>query len=313
MQTQEQKRAPKMTLGAITKGRQRRPMRVVLYGTEGVGKSTFAADAPRPIFIPTEDGSDHLDVERMPKATSYGDVVDALSVLATERHDYRTAVIDTLDSLEPLVWSRVCATRPGDSGKRVSSIEEYGFAKGYIYALDVWREILDRLDTLREERGMNVILIAHSALVTIKSPDTQDWQRHDLKLHHKSSALVREWAEHVLFATVEQSTAKINNRIKVVGHGDRVIHTTSSPLAAAKTRSGAPPTLPLSWHAFVEAVEGESVDVVLARIAECMPRVPEDKRAAVEKAIADAKASSDPASALAKIENRIRIAFKEAA
>lgn len=313
MQTQEttKKAAPRMTLGAITRGRQRAPMRVVLYGTEGVGKSTWAGDAPSPIFLPVEEGSHHLDVARFPRPGSWGDVLDAIKVLSEERHDYQTLVIDTLDALEPLVWDRVCATRTGDSGKRVTSIEEYGFAKGYIYALDVWRELLERLDALRASKGMSVILIAHASLVTIKSPDTQDWQRHDLKLHHKSSALVREWAEHVLFATVEMATAKINNRTKVVAHGDRVIHTTSAAGWVAKTRSGAPPVLPLSWQAFAEAVDGtaQSADEVLARLAGLLPGVPEDKRAAVEKAITDARASSDPAGALAKVENRIRVAF----
>lgn len=311
MQTQETtKRAPRMTLGAITRGRQRAPMRVVLYGTEGVGKSTWAGDAPSPIFLPVEEGSHHLDVARFPRPTTWGDVLDAVRVLADERHDFKTLVIDTLDALEPILWERVCATRTGDSGKRVTSIEEYGFAKGYIYALDVWRELLERLDVLRIERGMNVIMIAHASLVTIKSPDTQDWQRHDLKLHHKSSALVREWAEHVLFATVEMATAKINNRTKVVAHGDRIVHTTSAAGWVAKTRSAAPPTLPLSWSAFADALDGsDSADETLARLTGLLPSVPEDKRAAVEKAIADARASGDPVAALAKVENRIRVAF----
>lgn len=311
MQTQETtKRAPRMTLGAITRGRQRAPMRVVLYGTEGVGKSTWAGDAPSPIFLPVEEGSHHLEVARFPRPTTWGDVLDAVRVLADERHDFKTLVIDTLDALEPILWERVCATRTGDSGKRVTSIEEYGFAKGYIYALDVWRELLERLDVLRIERGMNVIMIAHASLVTIKSPDTQDWQRHDLKLHHKSSALVREWAEHVLFATVEMATAKINNRTKVVAHGDRIVHTTSAAGWVAKTRSAAPPTLPLSWSAFADALDGsDSVDETLARLTGLLPSVPEDKRAAAEKAIADARASGDPVAALAKVENRIRVAF----
>lgn len=315
MQTQDQKRAPRMSLGAITKGRVRTPQRVVMYGTEGVGKSTWAADAPAPLFLPTEDGSEHLDVSRLPRARSWGDVVDALRVLRDEPHHFKTLVTDTLDSLEPLVWDRVCSVRMTDSGKRVTNIEEYGFARGYIYALDVWREFLDKLDDLVREREMNVILIAHSALVTIKSPDTEDFQRFDLKLHHKTSALVREWASHVLFATTETAMRKVNNRTKIVGLGDRVVHTANAPGWVAKTRSGAPPVLPLSWDAWVDALDGKSgsADEVLARISEMLVRVPEPKRGVVEQAIASAKASADPLAALQKIENRLNVTLAASA
>lgn len=299
-----------MTLGAVTKGRVKSPLRVVLYGTEGVGKSTFASDAPSPIFLPFEDGSDHLDTARFPRATSYGDVIDAIRVLTEEAHDFKTLVIDTLDSLESIVWSRVTNTRANDSGKKVTSIEEYGFAKGYIYAVDVWRDLLAKLDELRVTRGINVVLIAHAALVTIKSPDTEDFQRFDLKLHHKSSALIREWSEHVLFATTEAATKKINNRTKVVGLGDRVLHTASAPGWVAKTRSSAPATLPLSWEAFVDAVEGnsESADELIARITEALERMPEAKRVVASKAAADA--GRDVAT-LRKIENRINVTLAQ--
>ena len=80
----------------------------------------------------------HLDVARFPRVRTWGDLVDTLDVLETEPHEYKTAVIDTLDALEPIVWARTTATRLADGGKRVTNIE-YGFAKGYIYALDLWR------------------------------------------------------------------------------------------------------------------------------------------------------------------------------
>lgn len=308
-QTTEKRTGPRMTLGAVTKGPQRAPSRIVLYGTEGVGKSTWAADAPGAIFLPIEVGSLHLDTARFPRATSWGDVLDAIKVLETERHDYQTIVLDTLDALEPLVWERVCATRTTDSGKKVSSIEEYGFAKGYIYALDLWRELLARIDSLREKRGMSAILIAHAALVTVKSPDTEDFSRYDLKLHHKSSAVVREWSDHVLFATTEVALRKVNQRTKVVGLGERVLHTTSAPGWSAKTRSAAPPVLPLSYEAWAEAVDGRTVtaDDVLARIAAMLPSVADDKRPLVDAAIVKARESSDPVAALSKIENRLNV------
>lgn len=308
----------RMTLGAVTTGRVKAPMRVVLYGTEGVGKSTWAADAPGAIFLPIEEGSNHLDVARFPRALSWGDVLDALSELVRSEHGYRTLVIDTLDALESLVWDRVVATRLSDGGKKVSSIEEYGYAKGYIFALDIWRELLDRLDDLRSVRGMGVILIAHAELKTIKNPDAEDFQRFDLKLHHKAGAIVREWSEHVLFAATEVALKKINQRMKVVGLGDRVVHTTSAPGWVAKSRGNVPALLPLSFEAWAEALNGQTMtpETVLARIEAMITHLPAEKVPAVAAAIEKAKKHADPVAALNNVANRLSVTVnssKEAA
>jgi hypothetical protein len=301
----------RMTLASVTRGKVKRPQKIVLYGTEGVGKSTWAADAPGAIFLPTEDGSHHLDAARFPRAESWGDVLDALGALSGE-HDFKTLVIDTLDALEPIVWKRTTATKlNGD--KRVESIEDYGFAKGYIFALDVWREMLARLDAL-VARGMSVVLISHAALATIKNPDAEDYQRYDLKLHHKASALVREWADHVLFATTDVGVKKINQRAKIVSLGERVIYTTSAPAWMAKTRSAAPERLPLSWAEWEAALEGASPDPILARIAGMLPHIPSAKRAAVDAAVEKARTSTDPVAALTVVANKIAATIdKEAA
>ena len=301
----------KMSLAAVTRGKVKRPQKVVLYGTEGVGKSTWAGDAPSPIFIPTEDGSDHLDVARFPRVETWGEMLDALDALRGE-HTYRTAVLDTLDGLEPIVWARTCATKlNGD--KRVSSIEDYGYGKGYIHALDVWSAMLARLDAL-VSRGMSVVLLSHAGLATIKSPDTEDFQQWDLKIHQKASALVREWADHVLFATTSVGMAQMNKRMKVTSIGDRVLHTCSAPGWKAKTRSAAPAELPLSWNEWEAALASESTDAVLARIESMLPHVHESKRAAVDAAIEKARASSDQLAALTTVANRISATIaKEAA
>lgn len=304
----------RMSLAAITKGPVRAPQRVVIYGTEGIGKSTWASHAPGVIWLPIEEGANVLDVQRFPRAQSWADVVDALDVLANEEHSYKTLVIDTLDALEPIVWARTVATKlNGD--KRVSSIEDYGYAKGYIFALDFWGELLRRLDVLRTSRGLDVILVAHAALVTIKSPDTEDWQRYDLKLHHKASACVREWADHVLFATNQLGLAKINQRTKVTSLGDRVLHTVSAAGWAAKTRSNAPAELPLSYAAWLEATAApETQEALLGRIEAAIAATDVSKHAKIREAIAAALAGTDPLGRLRVLENRLSLTInKEAA
>lgn len=300
----------KTGLGSVTRGPVRAPQRVVIYGTEGIGKSTWASHAPGVIWLPTEEGSNALDVARFPRVQSWTDIVDALDSLASEAHEYKTLVIDTLDALEPFVWAKTCATRlNGD--KRVHSIEDYGFAKGYIYALDLWGELLARLDTLRDKRGMEVILVAHAALITVKSPDTEDWQRYDLKLHHKASARVREWADHVLFATNQLGMAKINQRMKVTALGDRVLHTVAAPGWVAKTRSGATAELPLSYDAWIEASAGESKETILGRIEAALSRVDTRKHAAIRDAIAAALSGTDVIGRLRTVENKIALTLNK--
>lgn len=305
---------PRMSLSAITKGPVQAPERVVMYGTEGIGKSTWASHASSPIFVQVEEGSNALDVERFPRVMTWGDIIDALSILLNETHSYRTVVIDTLDALETIVWQRTCATKLNDD-KRANSIEDYGFAKGYIFALDIWNELLARLDMLRDQRGMSVILVAHAALVTVKSPDTEDFQRYDLKLHHKASSAVRQWSDHVLFATNQIGLSKVNRRAKVTSLGDRVLHTVSAPGWVAKTRSNAPAELPLSYEAWVEASPSvETQEAILGRIEVAIAHVPAEKHPAVRAAMAAALVASDPLGRLRAVEGKLAMTInKEAA
>lgn len=155
------------------------PRRTVIYGVGGVGKSTFASMAPRPIFIPTEDGLAGIDCHRFPLATSVADVIAALAELYTEPHEYQTVVIDSLDWLQTLVYARICKERG------VESIEDIPYGKGYVFALTPWREVLAGLDALRNERGMGVILIAHAQIERFADPRTDTYDRYPV---HPSSS-----------------------------------------------------------------------------------------------------------------------------
>ena len=125
--------ARRMTLDTVTKGRTEKPRRLLVYGTPGVGKSTFACSAPGVVVLPGEDGTAHLDVARFPMPETWRDVLDATQVLLSGEHSYETLVIDTLDGIEPLIFAEVCR----EAGKRGGG---GGFGKGYTAVLDKWRE-----------------------------------------------------------------------------------------------------------------------------------------------------------------------------
>ena len=246
-------------LKTIQRGKQPLPPRLILYGTEGIGKSTFASEAPSPVFIQTEDGLAEIDCDKFPLATRLEDVQAALQELISEQHEYETVVIDSLDWLERLIWDDLCQQY------NVTSIDKVdgGYAKGYTHALTYWRQILDSLSRLRTERGMVVICIAHSKVEKFEDPEATAYDRYSPRLHKHACALVCEWSDAVLFATRRirvQSEDAGFNRKRGIAHGlgrdggERVIRAIGSPSCVAKNRYALPEELPLSWPALMTAL-----------------------------------------------------------
>lgn len=239
-----------INLSSIVTGHKRQPPRLVIYGPHGVGKTTFGCAASRPIVIRTEDGLGTLDVPAFPLATEFGDVMDALIALQGE-HKYRTVVVDSIDWLEPLVWAQVCRQN------NVASIESVGggFGKGYVAADEVWKRFLDALTSLRE-RGMTVILIAHSEIKTFNAPDTEPYDRYQPKLHKRASALLQEWADIIGFAhldvVVQKTETGFNKKVRRGTGTGRVLSLHEQPAYLAKTRYPMPEQVDLAWPDFAE-------------------------------------------------------------
>ncbi|MGB7323966.1 MAG: ATP-binding protein [Rubripirellula sp.] len=245
-------------LETIQSGKQSKPPRVLLYGTEGIGKSTFGSETPKPIFIQTEDGLDEIDCDRFPLATKFDEVVAALKTLVNEKHDYESVVIDSLDWLERLIWDKLCQQYGVESIEKVDG----GYARGYMHALSSWREVLDLLNTLRS-RDMVIVMIAHSKVERFEDPESSPYDRYSPRLHKHASALICEWSDAVLFSTRRLRTQTEEsgfNRKRTTAHaigkegGERVIRAFGSPTCVAKNRYGIGEELPLSWPAFVGAI-----------------------------------------------------------
>ena len=247
----------RMTLGSIQRQIGPRPDRILLVGTEGVGKTTFAADAPTPIFLCAEDGLPPVlgEVPRFPEPKSFTDVLDALRTLLHEEHDYRTVVVDTLDWLEPLIWRELCTRNGWTDGSGTTDIEKPGYGKGYVAATEEWRKLLAALDVLRARKGMEVVLLAHATIKTFQNPAGNDFSRYECKLHKGAAALVKEWADVNLFAIHEEFVREQNGRPtrKGVSTGRRVIHTERTSAWDAKNRYALPSELPLNYADYAAA------------------------------------------------------------
>lgn len=241
-------------LDTVESGRVVAPRRIMLYGTHGIGKSTWASCAEKPIFIQTEDGLGEIDCSRFPMTTTFDDALKALSELYTEKHDYRTVVIDTLDWLERMIWEDVCKKR------NVESIEDIGYAKGYQFALVQWRQFLEGLSALRNDRGMTVIMLAHAKIARFENPETESYDRYEPKLHKHAAAVVQEWCDEVMFAsyvvhTMQQDEGFDKKKSKGIGAGERIIRTQERPSHLAKNRLNLPDQLPLVWSEYSKIIK----------------------------------------------------------
>jgi hypothetical protein len=251
-------------LQQIQRGRSHMPPRLLIYGTEGIGKSYCSSCAPKPIFVQTEDGLGEIDCHKFPLATSFDDVMSALTELATEPHDYETVVVDSLDWLERLIWDALCAQY------RVNSIEKVdgGYGKGYVHALGLWRKFITQLGVLHQQRGMIVLLIAHAKIERFEDPEASAYDRYSPRLHKHAGALVTEWCDAVLFATrkfitrTEETTFGRQRAIAApigADGGERVLRTTGGPTCVAKNRYGLPAELPLSWDVLIQSIVSPTI------------------------------------------------------
>lgn len=246
----------RMSLDKLVTGKLVRPRKLVLYGPEGFGKTTFAAGAPTPIFVAAEDGTDALDVVRFPRIETWSDVLEAVRTLTNENHQFKTVVFDTLDAIEPLLWSHMI-NRDSSPKRKLTDVESYGYGKGYNKAVDDWRVFLASLERLRAAKGMNIIFLAHSWVKAFKNPRGEDFDRYEMKLHAKASAVIKEWCDEVLFGNYEAYAHHDNDnreRVRGVSTGARLIFTEWMAAYDAKNRSGLPASLPLSWADFEAAV-----------------------------------------------------------
>ena len=238
----------------IQTGRENKPPRIMLYGQEGVGKSTFGASAPAPIFIQTEDGLGEIDCCKFPLAQSVEDVIIELTALRDEKHNFRTIVIDSLDWLERLIFDEICK----EFGVRSIEKADGGYGKGYVDALVHWRKVLALLDDLRNKRGMMVILLAHAKVERFEDPENAAYDRYSPRLHKHAASLISEWVDTVLFATKRMRVSKDGDSRTIAAPigadgGERIIRTNGSPACIAKNRYGLPNEIPLSWDEFIQA------------------------------------------------------------
>lgn len=244
----------------ITKGITERPVKCVIYGVEGIGKTTFASQFPKPLFLDLDRGSALLDVDRVNTIHTWTDLIETVkSFIQSAGDDYHTLVIDTADAAASLCERYVIKTQAG--GK--SSIEAIPYGKGYKMLAEQFANLMVWLEYAIDQ-GFNVVLVAHARLKTITKPDDMGAYDHwELKLPgnggNQLSPLIKEWADLLLFADYKtRLVGDANGKKKAIG-GERIMYTSHTPFADAKNRFGLDEVLTFEYKQIAKVVPEKKI------------------------------------------------------
>jgi len=224
----------------IERGKRWTPSRVVIDGTEGIGKSTLAAQFPAPVILDTEEGTHHLDVARV-SIGSWDELRGAVAEIGGRKGEFSTVVIDSADWAERLLIDNILDEH------RKKSIEDFGFGKGFTHVAEGFGRLLAQCDGLIG-MGMHVVFVAHVKVVRTSPPDMTDgYDRWELKMSKQVAPLLKEWCDALLFCNYEtRTTTGTDGRVKAIGGKKRVIHTERSAAFDAKNRYGLEPIVPMT-------------------------------------------------------------------
>lgn len=246
----------------ITSGRIATAIKTVIYGPEGIGKTTFASRFPDPLFIDTEGSTVHMDVKRLPKPDLWVELLNEVEYVRQNPGCCRTLVIDTADWAETLCSEYVC------SRDQKTGIEDYGYGKGYRFLFEEFGRLLNALEQVRE-KGVNIVICCHAALRKFEQPDELGaYDRWSLKLTDTPKAsiagAVKEWADMVLFANYKTIVVNVDGKGAAKGKnkaqgGRRVMYTTHHSCWDAKNRFGLPEEAEFSYEVVRGVIEGGAV------------------------------------------------------
>jgi len=282
---------------------------MLIYGPEGVGKTTFASKAPDAIFLDLEKGSGKIaNVKRYDGAKTYLEVTEFLHELMTTKHGYKTLVIDSVSELERMIWKQGCIDNSW------ISVEDPGFGKGYVIMLKYWENIVAGLVKL-QSMGMNVILIGHADVKTFTDPtNNASYDRYQIKVDKRANALFRErldfigFANFVTYVKGKESAAKQ----KAFADGTRKLFTERRPAWDAKNRLGLPLEIPFEYAVYSAAANAEPADkakIIRANIDELLKETQDE--VLKQKVLETVAKAGDNTSDLSLIQERLRTKFEE--
>lgn len=241
-----------------------KPPRIVFYAVGGFGKTTFASQAPSPVFIQAEDGQGQLELAGK-QVETYDDILEMISFLAEEEHGFKTVVLDTMDAVEKILDAKALQLHNELENKNYDGIEQVPHGKAYSRSLDLWNNIIQGLNYLRDTKDMMVIILGHSQIKSFSPPESEAYDRYKFNLRDKSSSLIAGWADIVLFGnykiiTKEVSEGRGKTLKATTKNNDRAIYTEERATHWGKNRYNLPYEIPFvqgeQWKAFEFYLQG---------------------------------------------------------
>lgn len=283
-------------LNRIEFGKKKKPLCILLYGVKGVGKSSFALEAPSPVYLGSEDNSE-LDAAKFPQVRRWSDFEGALAALLKENHDFKTLVIDTVDNLQEIAELEILSTEPG----KTMSTAFGGYGKAYE---KMGKMFLDARETylkpLREQKSMNIIFLAHAEKAKHEDPITvAAWDAYQTSLHKRIKPIFEDWVSAILFANYRLAKAESDQgKTYAEGDGSRVIYTEERPSHVAKNRFSLPYILPFKKTGAYSAIanhvdrffaeKGDTADLE-AEASDLLGLMPEELVSKIKAAVDQAK------------------------
>lgn len=262
----------------IIRGRQAGALKIVVYGPEGIGKSTFASQFPNPVFCDTEGSTRHMDVARTPAPRSFTEILEQVRYFTQNPDELGTFVLDTADWAERLCVDEVCAKR------QIKSVEDAGYGKGYTYLAEDFGRLLNALEEL-VQNGVHVVVTAHAQMRKFEQPDELgQYDRWELKLQKKTAPMLKEWADMVLFANYKTFVVNVDNQGAAKGKnkaqgGARIMFTAHHPCWDAKNRFSLPEELPFEYAQIAHILRGCGLPQEPVREASSPAATPEGRKA----------------------------------
>ena len=241
----------------IIEGKEKRPLKIVIYGPEGIGKSTFASKFPDPLFIDTEGGTSNLDVRRIKCSKSWDELLLIVKEIIKNPTICKTLVLDTAD------WSETMCINAVTEKYRKNNIEDFGYGKGYTYLLDEYTRLLSLFDELIEV-GINVVITAHAKPRKFELPEEQGaFDRYEMKLTRQVAPVIKEWCDALFFVNYKIYVVTTESNTKKAQGGKRVLYTTHNPTYDAKNRFDLPEELELKFEAIEHLFDGQKKELVI--------------------------------------------------
>lgn len=279
-----------LSISDLKKVRADLPPRILFYGPPGIGKTTIASEFPKPVFLQIEDGTPgEVELDSFGRLETFDQVMGYLEVLYNEDHDFQTVVIDSVTELQRLVFAETGA-RGDDEGKTYARIEDFPYGKGYVYAMAVWSDLLQGLNMLRRDRGMTIVLIAHSIVGSFNDPEAPAYDQYQLAIHSsaknnadhrglierdmdaiilmKKNVATKAEDKHGVVTTKDKSVV----RTRATGGDTILLHTVGKPAFTAKNRYGMP--------AQIRYDKGEGFKALAPYLPIHVPEAGESKKAA---------------------------------